>query len=145
MTRLIRIGTISHGPRFILTIFIGFIANRDMKTKIVKTRNSKKNKTYTVSVRYKYLPLWILVAVFLLIVTAFFTGNKSVFDLYVLYKERNELLEEKQRLESENQRLQEEIKKLQNDLEYIEKVAREKYNLKRDDEEIYKVVPEEKK
>ncbi len=116
-----------------------------MKSKIVKTRNSKKTKTYTVSVRYKYLPLWILVAVFLLIVTAFFTGNKSVFDLYALYKERNELLEEKQKLESENQRLQEEIKKLQNDLEYIEKVAREKYNLKRDDEEIYKVVPEEKR
>ncbi len=116
-----------------------------MKAKTIKTRKSKKNKTYTVTVRYKYLPLWIFVAVFITVMIAFFTGPKSVFDLYALYRERNELLEQKQALEAENKQLREEIKKLQNDVEYIEKVAREKYNLKRDNEVIYKIVPEEKK
>jgi cell division protein FtsL len=109
-----------------------------------KTRTSKKRKTYTVTVYYKYLPLWIVAIFVLIFFIAFFTGNKSVFDLYSLRRERNALVEEKNRLEEENKRLQKEIKKLQNDIEYIEKVAREKYNLKRKDETIYKVIPEEK-
>ena len=111
----------------------------------IKAKTSPKRKTYTVTVYYKYLPLWILLIVFSLIIFAFFTGNKTVFDLYSLYRERNELVVEQQRLETENQRLLLEIEKLQNDIKYIEKVAREKYNLKREDETIYKVVPESKK
>ncbi|MCB0298763.1 MAG: septum formation initiator family protein [Calditrichaeota bacterium] len=115
-----------------------------MSLKPIKTKTSPKRKTYTVTVYYKYLPLWILLLAFTLVIFAFFTGNKSIFDLYSLYRERNELVMQKQQLEAENQRLQQEIERLQKDIDHIEKVAREKYNLKRDDETIYKVVPEEK-
>lgn len=80
--------------------------------------------------------------ILLFIISVFLTGNKSLIQLSSLYRERNELLIEKQNLEAENKRLQEEIERLKKDLEYIEKVAREKYNLKREDEEVYEVVPE---
>ena len=80
--------------------------------------------------------------IFLVLVYAFFTGSKSTFRLYDFYQTRNELIEEKRRLEAENQRLQEEIRRLENDLKHIEKVAREKYNLKREDEDVYEVVPQ---
>ena len=105
----------------------------------VANRNPK-NKTITVS--YRYLPLWILMAVVVFLLFAFLTGSRSVFRLYDLYQQRTELLLEKQALEAENQKLQEQIEKLQHDLEYIEKIARERYNLKREDEDIYKILPE---
>ena len=100
------------------------------------------SKTGGVLKKRKRLLWLIFAAVLLLLSFAFLTGGKSLFNLYSLYQERNELLLEKQRLEAENQRLKEEIEKLQKDMEYIEKVAREKYNLKRDDEEVYKITPE---
>lgn len=37
----------------------------------------------------------------------------------------------------QNQQLREEIDKLQKDDEYIEKLAREKYNMKKESEEVY--------
>lgn len=94
------------------------------------------------SKKHKRLPWIVLGTVLLLLLFAFFTGGKSLFNLYSLYDERNQLIRDKERLEAENKQLKEEIEKLRKDMEYIEKVAREKYNLKRDDEEVFKVVPE---
>lgn len=102
-----------------------------------------RKKTYRNAPRKpKQISSWILLALLLILIVSFLTGGKSLFNLYGLYRERNELLRDKARLEAENQRLQQEIERLQKDIEEIEKVAREKYNLKRDDEEVYKVTPE---
>lgn len=81
----------------------------------------------------------------MLILFAFLNGNKSLMTLYSLYETRRELIEQKEQLQKENEQLLKEIDRLKNDINYLEKVAREKYNLKRDDEEVYQVVPEEKK
>jgi cell division protein FtsB len=107
-----------------------------------KKKRSPGAKKSFLSNRQKRLPLIVLGVIVLLLSFAFLTGSKSLFNLYSLYQERNELLQEKERLEAENKQLKEEIEKLQNDVEYIEKMAREKYNLKREDEEVYKVTPE---
>ncbi len=93
----------------------------------------------------KRLPLWILGVLLVVLLTVFLSGNRSLIKLYSLNKERAVLIKEKQRLETENTRLEAEIKRLQNDIGYIEKVAREKYNLKRENEDVYQVVPSEKK
>ncbi len=85
---------------------------------------------------------WILLLLLLLTASIFFTGPNSVFKLYMLYQEREQLRKEKEALLKENRQLKETIKKLESDLEYIEKVAREKYNLKKKNEEIYLVKPE---
>ncbi len=82
--------------------------------------------------------------VVLIILFAFLSGNKSLITLYSLYETRQDLIEQKERLQKENEQLLKEIDRLKNDINYLEKVARENYNLKRDDEEVYRVVPEEK-
>lgn len=106
-------------------------------------KKSIHSKTGSVlSKKNKRLPWIVLSTVVLLLLFAFFTGSKSLFNLYSLYDQRNQLIKDKERLEAENKQLKEEIEKLQKDMEYIEKAAREKYNLKRDDEEVYKVAPE---
>ena len=83
---------------------------------------------------------WILLVVLLfLFVSAFFTGNTSLQNMYSLHNKKLQLEQEKQQLEQQKQALELEIKKLQSDLEYIERVAREQYNLKREDEDIYEI------
>ena len=88
------------------------------------------------------LGIFILVAFFTIILYAFFTGNKSVLKLYSLHQEKNELITEKARLIAENKDLEEEIQKLQTDKQYIEEVARKKYNFKKKNEEVISIKPE---
>jgi cell division protein FtsB len=109
---------------------------------MAKKKSSSRAQNSLLSNKHKRLPWIILGVIILLLSFAFLTGSKSLFNLYSLYWQRNELLQEKERLEAENKQLKEEIEKLQNDMKYIEKMAREKYNLKREDEEVYKVTPE---
>ena len=107
------------------------------KTAPKKTRRKSRKKKNPLS----YVR-WIVLAVFLLLLYVFFTGPKSLLVLYDFYQERNELILEKQMLEAENERLLKEVERLQSDLKAVEKVAREKYNMKKDDEEVFKVIPE---
>ena len=73
----------------------------------------------------------------LTIAFVFLSGNRSLLKLHSLYKEKENLEVKKGDLIKQNQELKEEIKKLKNDDQYIEKVAREKYNMKKDGEEVY--------
>ncbi|RMF61015.1 MAG: septum formation initiator family protein [Calditrichaeota bacterium] len=85
---------------------------------------------------------WIVGIIGVILIVSFFTGKKSLFTLYDLYQQRNHLLEEKKQLQQENEALLQEIDRLKKDIKYIEKVARENYNLKRDEEEVYQVAPQ---
>ncbi len=73
----------------------------------------------------------------LMIAFVFLSGNRSMLKLYSLYKEKESLEVKKRALIKQNQEIKEEIKKLKNDEQYMEKVAREKYNMKKDGEEVY--------
>lgn len=73
----------------------------------------------------------------LTIAFVFLSGNRSLLKLHSLYREKENLEVEKGTLLKQNQELKEEIKKLKDDEQYIEKVAREKYNMKKDGEEVY--------
>ncbi len=84
---------------------------------------------------------WVLAAVFVVVFVAFFTGSKSILKLFALQQEREKLENQKQELVRENEALESEIEKLKNDEKYIEKIAREKFNMKKKDEEIYLVEP----
>ena len=90
----------------------------------------------------RMVPYWVLSAIVALILFAFLTGNRSLFKLYALREEVIQLREQRDSLEKQNLQLREEIEKLQRDLEFIEQRARDKYNLKRKNEEVFKVVPE---
>ncbi|MEZ4761726.1 MAG: septum formation initiator family protein [Calditrichia bacterium] len=114
-----------------------------MSLKPIKTKTSPKRKTYTVTVYYKYLPLWILLLAFSLVIFAFLPATNP-FSICIRYTGnamnwwcKSNSWRRKTNGFSRKWRLQK-------DIDHIEKVAREKYNLKRDGETIYKVVPEEK-
>lgn len=108
-------------------------------------RSRARRKSRSTALRNKKLPLWIIGILVVFLLSVFLSGNRSLIKLYTLREERAALLQEKERLEKENARLQAEIERLQTDMEYIEKEAREKYNLKRENEDVYQVVPSEKK
>jgi cell division protein FtsB len=80
--------------------------------------------------------------IILIILFVFFTGNRSLFKLYSLYNQKQTLDKQKESLMKENQEIREEIEKLKNDDKYIEKLAREKYNMKKEGEEIYHIESE---
>ena len=84
---------------------------------------------------------WILLAILIALFLAFFTGRKSLLRLYSLYQEKKSLEKQKEELIKESERIKDEIYKLETDDKYLEKVAREKYNMKKEDEEIYQIEP----
>lgn len=75
------------------------------------------------------------------------TGNYGFYQIYKINREKRELEQEIARLKLEQEELIRDRERLKNDLIYIEKVAREKYSMVREGEQVYQVIPkkEEKK
>jgi cell division protein FtsB len=98
-------------------------------------------------VRYIYhrRKFFLYVAVLLLILSYAVFGKKGILQRVELEMENREL---KEKLKAEQQRsliLQKEIEDLKTSDKKIEKVAREKYGMVKDGEEIYKVVTDSTK
>ena len=108
-----------------------------MKTQIYHNRKTASKKYRKKPAKYKGILRWIFLFILVILFFVFFTGNKSLFKLYSLQQTENKLLKERQELLEENEELTEEIHKLKKDQKYIEKVAREKHNMKKKDEDIY--------
>ena len=82
-----------------------------------------------------------LIAITLLIVFVF--GDHGLFQLYKLKRERAEIQKYISELRENREILISEKNRLENDLEYIEKLAREKYRMALPGEKVFKVVPKE--
>ena len=82
-----------------------------------------------------------LIAITLLIVFVF--GDHGLFQLYKLKRERAEMQKHISQLRENREMLISEKNRLENDLEYIEKLAREKYRMAKPGEKVFKVVPKE--
>ncbi len=109
-----------------------------------KSRKKRPNK----KARRRFLVIGLPLIILILLILAFFTGNKSLFTLYSLQRERNQLRQQKEQLRLEQIRLKDEIEKFKikkeptpEDIRRIEEIAREKYNLKKDKEEVYIAEP----
>ena len=70
-------------------------------------------------------------------------GKRGFIQQYRVRQERKRLEVELESLNKEKEKLEEEIEKL-DDPEYIEKVAREEYGMAKENEKVYRVVPQEK-
>jgi cell division protein DivIC len=103
-----------------------------------KKRTQLRTKPFT----RKGVLRWVLAVIFIGLFLIFFTGNKSLFRLYSLHKEEEKLQKQHDNLLQQNRELENEINNLKTDQKYLEKVAREKYNMKKEGEEIYVVEPE---
>ena len=66
--------------------------------------------------------------------------DRGILDYISVNKKLERLKKENERLEKENKKLKITIKKLKYDLKYIEKIAREKYNMIGDNETVIKII-----
>ncbi|MBN2030604.1 septum formation initiator family protein [bacterium] len=86
---------------------------------------------------------WILGCLLLLtLVLVLSMGKRGFIQQIRIKRERKQLMEEIEILEEQKAMLEAEKEKL-DDLEYIEKIAREKYGMARENEDVYRVVPAE--
>ena len=82
-----------------------------------------------------------LIATTLLIVFVF--GDHGLLQLYKLKKERTEIQNHILKLRQNKEVLMSEKNRLENDLDYIEKLAREKYRMAKPGEQVFKVIPKQ--
>ena len=80
--------------------------------------------------------------VFLLYVFLF--GNHGLIRFYQLQHRKNQLVKTIEELKKEQESLKEEINLLTTNFHYIEKVAREEYQMGKKNEKIFLMVPAEK-
>lgn len=88
----------------------------------------------------KRIKLFLSVFALLLIATYFVVGQRGTYKLITFYNQKEKLAEEIQNLEIEKKELEDFKSKLENDPQSIEKVAREKYKMKKKGERVYQIV-----
>tara|TARA_B100000029_G_C17601146_1_gene965798 strand:- start:4109 stop:4480 length:372 start_codon:yes stop_codon:yes gene_type:complete len=81
----------------------------------------------------------LLIGVTLLIIFIF--GDHGLFQLYKLKRERAQIQEHISQLRESREKLIAEKNRLENDLEYIEKLARERFRMAKQGEKVFKVIP----
>ena len=85
--------------------------------------------------------------IFLLCVTLliiFIFGDHGLLQLYKLERERAKVQAQIAQLRKERERVMVEKNRLENDIQYLEKIARERYRMVKPGEKVYKVIPEKK-
>ena len=74
------------------------------------------------------------------LIIIFFFGDHGLIKLYKIKSQRKKIQNHITQLREEREKRKEEKNKIENDLEYIEKIAREKYKMVKPGEKIFKVV-----
>ena len=83
-----------------------------------------------------------LIGVTLLIIFIF--GDHGLFQLYKLKQERKQVQIHITQLRENRENLIAEKNRLENDLDYIEKLARERFKMAKKGEKVFKVIPKNK-
>jgi cell division protein FtsB len=88
----------------------------------------------------KRIRIVISLSILFLIVAYFVIGERGTYKLIIFYNQKEKLVEDIQQLKIENKELEEFKDKLKTDPQSIEKVAREKYKMKKKGERVYQIV-----
>ena len=83
--------------------------------------------------------LVLLICLSLIIVFIF--GDHGLLKLYKIKSQRKKIQTHIAQLRNEREKAKEKKQKIENDINYIEKMAREKYKMVKPGEKIFKVVP----
>lgn len=97
-------------------------------------RKPQKRKVKPQVVRYTLITAALIILIYVLS-----SGPRGTWKLYRSGQEKEQLQEEIRQLEARKAALDSERTLLENDPAYIEKVAREKYNMKKKGEKVYRV------
>ncbi len=87
--------------------------------------------------------LLLVLSVLLFLLLAFLFADRGMVKYWQARDERDQLLREIRELKVRKKQLLLEKELLEKDMQYIEKVAREKYNMKKKGEKVYEVPPDE--
>jgi cell division protein FtsB len=103
------------------------------------SRNIKKRSLPSVATQKKFIRgVLLLIGASLLIIFIF--GDHGLVQLYKLKKERKAMQDHITTLRKNRETLASEKNRLENDLDYIEKLAREKYRMAKEGEKVFKVL-----
>lgn len=114
------------------------ISNTRAKQK-KKARRARRNPKTGRARAFLWWLIGLCTAVILVLV--FVLSDHGLYQLYLLKREQHAIEQHIQELEKENALLAEERDRLENDLQYIEKLARERYRMARPDEKVFRVIP----
>jgi len=84
----------------------------------------------------------LLLCITLLIIFIF--GDHGLLQLYKLKRDRAKVQAQISQIRKERERVMVEKNRLENDIQYLEKLARERYRMVKPGEKVYKVIPENK-
>jgi cell division protein FtsL len=109
---------------------------------MLKKKRKSYNKSPHKSKRRPIHYLIILGAMFFVYV--FFLSNHGLLKYYQLLRRREQLVKQINQLKQDQNQLQQEIDLLSNNYRYIEKIAREKYQMGKKGEKIYIITSPDK-
>jgi cell division protein FtsB len=97
---------------------------------------SNRNRSKTIQGNAK-APIVLAAIGGMILFFVFFMGDHGLIQYWKLLYERNQMREKIEQLQAEQKQLEEEIELLQKNNQYIEKIARERYNMGREGERVY--------
>ena len=103
-------------------------------------KSFKKNRPGSLSIFQKQFFKGLVFLIFFSLVIVFVFGDHGLLKLYKIKNERQLIQKKIANLREEREKLKTEKMKIENDLNYIEKIAREKYKMVKPGEKIFKVV-----
>lgn len=103
------------------------------------SRTRYKNNPEADNIRRLYLILGVLSFVTLFIIF-FVIGDYGLYQIYMLNRQKKQVTRHIAELKIEQDSLQEEKNRLETDLEYIEKLARERYRMAKKGEKVFRVI-----
>jgi len=92
--------------------------------------------------RKKRIKHFVLLSVLLLLLIFLGSGSRGTIKLWQISREVKTLEQDIKVLEEEKKRLEEIKNKIENDSTYMEKIAREKYKMKKKGEKVYEIIEE---
>ena len=110
----------------------------------MKMRNKYKHAKQRLAETQKQFVKGVLLMLLGTLVVIFIFGDHGLFQLYKLKKERVEIQDYILKLRKERENLIVEKNLLENNLDYIERLAREKYRMAKPGEKVFKVIPKDK-
>jgi len=105
-----------------------------------RTSNKSKRKRFVAEAQRKFFRTVILFGIAVLIIIFLF-GDHGIYQLYKIKAQRKITQQRIEELKAERTILEDEKKRLETDLDYIERLAREKYRMAKTGEKVFKVIP----
>ena len=109
-----------------------------------RTLNKSQRTLFIADAQRKFVRGIILLGVSFLIIV-FLLGDHGLYQLYKIKTQRKAIQKRIEELKTERTLLENKKNRLQTDMDYIERLAREKYRMAKKGEKVFKVIPRESK